>query len=290
VTLTNTGDDATTADISKNGVLVGDDVAVPVGGSTFPVALVDADENTDVTITVDFAAGTDPAPIVIAVDCEHPAISSVALECAEGGVVVVLTNDGVLPTVVLVNGVAIDVPAGAGSAEDNPAIRVVVPVDEDAAYDFTVVGDDLEQVFSGTANCLLPEPSVDDEVVCAATGLSIVLRNTGDDSATYVVTSSALPDGATEATVDAGDVETVLIPLAEGASTDVLVTSDDAVLFDATILRDCETVQGEVIRPPAALPRTGSNILGLLTLAGALLLVGSTLIAGARRRSARVLS
>ncbi len=289
VTLTNSGDDATTADISKNGVLVGDDVPVPVGGSTFPVDLAPGDENTDVTITVDFADGSDPGPLVLPVDCEHPAISSVALECAEGGVVVVLTNDGALPTVVLVDGVAVEVPAGAGTSEENPAIRVVVPVDEDAAYDFTVVGDELEQVFSGTLDCLSPEPSVDDEVVCAAGGLSIVLRNTGDDSATYVITSSALPDGATEATVEAGEVGKVLIPLAEGASADVLVTSDGAVLFDATITRDCETVGGEVIKPPAGLPRTGSNSLSLLTLAGALLLAGTTLVAGGRRRATRAL-
>ena len=40
VTLTNAGGEATTADIFKNLVLVGDDVPVPVGGTTFSVALV----------------------------------------------------------------------------------------------------------------------------------------------------------------------------------------------------------------------------------------------------------
>jgi len=291
VTLTNDGDDATTADITKNGVLVGDDVPVPVGGSTFSVGLVDADENTDVTITVDFTVGTDPEPFVVPVDCEHPDVESVQLECAEGGVVVVLTNDGARPTIVLVDGIAVEVPAGAGSSDANPAVKVTVPVDENAHYDFTVVGDELEQVFSGTADCLLPEPSVDNEVVCAAGGLNLVLRNTGDDTATFVITSPALPGGELEESVPAGATETVLIPLAEDATTDVVVTSGDDVLYDANVVRNCETVGGKTVTPsPSSLPRTGGNTTGLLSLAGALLLAGAALVTGRRRRQAEVLS
>lgn len=289
VTLTNEGDDATTADIYKNGVLVGDNVPVPVVGSTFPVELVAEDENTDVTITVDFAIGTDPEPFVVPVDCEHPEIGAVQLECAEGGVVVVLTNDGALPTSVVVAGIAVEVPAGAGSSDANPAVEVTVPVDENSGYDFTVVGDGIEQQFSGTVDCLLPDPSVT-KIVCAAGGLNLVLRNTGDDTATFVVTSPALPGGELEESVDAGNTATVLIPLAEGATTDVGVTSGNEVLF-GKVVRECETVGGQAVtRGSSSLPRTGGNAIGLLSPAGALLLAGAALVAVGRRRQPKVLS
>jgi len=290
VTLTNEGDDATTADISKNGVLVGDDVSVPVGGTTFPVELVAEDENTDVTITVDFAVGTDPEPFVVPVDCEHPEIGAVQLECAEGGVVVVLTNDGALSTSVVVAGIAVEVPAGAGSSDANPAVEVTVPVDENSGYDFTVVGDGIEQQFSGTVDCLLPDPSVT-KIVCAAGGLNLVLRNTGDDTATFVVTSPALPGGELEESVDAGNTAKVLIPLAEGATASVLVTSGDEVLFLFPVTRECETVGGQAVtRGSSSLPRTGGNATGLLSPAGALLLAGAALVAVGRRRQPKVLS
>jgi LPXTG-motif cell wall-anchored protein len=282
VLLTNSG-------VSDTMVMVGSvEVTVPAGTTADnPVSVVvPVAENA----TYDFMVMGDELHEMFSGtrDCERPAVESALFECAEGGVVVVLTNDGESATSVVVDEVAVEVPAGAGSSDDNPAIRVTVAVDENADYDFMVVGDGIEQHVTGTANCLLPEPTVDDEVVCAAGGLNMVLRNTGDDIATFVITSPALPDGVAEETVDAGGVENYFIPLAEDTSTDVTVTSDDEVLFERSVTRDCEEVGGVVV--PPVLPRTGANTTGLLTLAGALLLAGAALVTGGRRRKATVLS
>ena len=265
VSLTNTGESDT--DVTVNGAIV----SVPANGSKSVVVAVEENAAYDFTVQGD---GIDEQ-FTGTRDCEQPAIKSVQLECAEGGVLVTLGNDGDADTTVLVDGVEVLVPAGSTAQH-------LVPVDENAAYDFTVVGDGLDQRVTGTLDCLLPDPTVDDEVVCAAGGLNVVLRNTGDDTAEYTITSPALPGGATIESVEAGDVVSVLIPLAEDATTSVKVTALDEVLLDTTITRDCDTVQGNVVTP-GALPRTGANTLPLLALAGALLLAGAALVTGSRR-------
>jgi hypothetical protein len=296
VRITNSGESDTVVTVSGDDVVPPEvqlfgEVAINVPAGTAaedPVELVvpvAEDASWDITVTGD---GLDEHFSGVR-DCEQPAVASANLVCAEGGVVVLLTNSGESDTSVLVNGVAEEVPAGT-TAED--PVEVFVPVDENDAYDITVVGSGLDETFSGTANCLLPEPTVEDEVTCAKGGLDVVLRNTGDDTATFVITSPALPDGGTEVDVAAGEVDTVLIPLAEGATTDVVVTSDGVTLFDASLTRDCETVGGEVVRPPAAppLPRTGADLGGLLGWALSLLAAGAALVAIGRRRRGEVLS
>ena len=278
VVLTNGGELPATVQVN------GADVVIPAQGQmtvTIPVA-EDATYSFDVVIdgVATTVAGTR--------DCEHPAVLSAQLDCAEGGVVVLLTNDGEQATTVVVDGTSVEVPAGAGSSDENPAVKVTVPVAENASFDFTIVGDGIADHEVGTADCKHPKPSVDDEVVCATGGLNVVLRNTGDDTATYDITSPALPGGADTATVEAGGVKSFLIPMAEDTSTDVKVTSAGAVLFDKTITRDCVEVQANP--PIVQLPRTGANTTGLLNLAGALLLAGTVLVTVGRRRQSRLMS
>jgi len=277
VLLTNTGE----ADTSV--VVAGVTVDVPAGTTAVdPVRVtVPVEENAAYSVTV---SGDELQQIYRGTrDCEKPEVLSAQLECAEGGVVVVLVNDGADDTTVVVDGVEVIVPAG--TTAENP-VKVTVPVAENAAFDFMIEGDGIDQQVTGTRDCQKPKPSVDDEVVCATGGLNVVLRNTGEDVATFVITSPALPGGVTEVTLGASAIQSVLIPLAEDASATVKVTSGDQVLFEKNLTRDCEKVQGVVV-----LPRTGAaNTTGLLSLAGALLLVGLALVAGGRRRQAEVLS
>jgi LPXTG-motif cell wall-anchored protein len=277
VLLSNTGE--TDATVNVGGV----EVTVPAGTTAAdPVSVtVPVAENA----TYDFAVTGDELDESFSGtrDCEKPQVLSAQLECAEGGVVVVLVNDGESDTTVTVNGDPVHVPAG--TTADEP-VTVTVPVDENAAFDFMIEGDGIDQQVTGTRDCQKPQPSVDDEVACATGGLNLVLRNTGADAATFVITSPALPGGADEVTLGASSVSNFLIPLAEDASTAVKVASGGEVLFDKTITRDCVTVQGVV------LPRTGApNSTGLLTLVGgALLLAGTALVTGGRRRRTARLS
>jgi LPXTG-motif cell wall-anchored protein len=280
VTVTNTG--VLPIDVT----VAGQQATVDPGqGHAFTVPVGEGAYSIDVSIP-DF-----PGPITGTRDCEEPGIESVDVDCAEGGVVVVLTNTGEQDTTVLVNGEPVNVPAG-GTAE------VLVPVDENADYEITIVGDDgLDESFSGTLDCDHPDPRVEQEMDCTpGGGVTVTLINDGDDTAFFVVSSPVLEDGAeaeftpagtTEIAVEPGEVATLNLPVAEDATTELTVTSGGTTLYDDPVTRDCETVGGEV-ETPTPLPRTGANTTGLLGLAGALLLAGLALVGGARRREARV--
>ena len=196
VTLTNTGGDATTADISKNGVLVGNDVAVPVGSSTFSVDLVDGDENTSVTITVDFAVGTDPAPLVLPVDCQQPTPGASALvRCAEGDILVTLTNTGGDATTADIskNGVLVGndvaVPVGGSTFSVDLA-----PGDENTSVTITVdfaVGTDPNP-FVLPVNCTDPNPGATAAVRCAEGDVLVTLTNIGDEATTADISKNGV--------------------------------------------------------------------------------------------------
>lgn len=279
VSLTNPGSEAATVDVD------GELFSVPAGTTA-------ADP---VTRTISVAEGADYDITVLGVnasgtrDCENPAVTSVQVECSEGGVVVALTNDGETDTTVTVGGREVVVPAG--TTEESP-VRVTVPVEENGAYDFTVVGEGLEREVTGTLDCLFPEPTVDGDLVCAKGGLRAVLQNTGDDTAEYTVTSPALPGGKITTSVDAGATEFVLIPLAESATTRVTVASGDEVLLEETVTRDCEIVLPGIVTTtvpaPPSMPRTGSDSSGLFALAGTLLLAGLVFVVGSRRKAIEV--
>ena len=275
VVLTNSGELPATVQVN------GEDVVIPANGQTsvtVPVA-----ENA--TYGFDVVINGIATNVAGQRDCEHPVVESAQLECAEGGVVVVLTNAAAQATTVVVDGTPVVVPSGAGTSDENPAIRVTVPVEENGAFDFMITGDGVDQHVTGTADCEHPAPSVDDEVVCATDGVNLVLRNTGGDTATYTVTSPNVPGGEDTTTVEAGGVKSYFILLAEDSTTDVKVTSGGEVLFDKTVNRDCEQVQGTVV-----LPRTGADTASGVTLAGILLLAGTALVTLGRRRQARLLS
>ena len=192
-------------------------------------------------------------------------------------------------TVVTVDGVEVVVPAGTTDADP---VRVLVPVEENADYDILVVGEGLEQRLTGTVDCLHPSPAVDDGVVCAKGGLRVILRNTGEDTAVYTVSSPSLPDGDVTESLEAGAVESVFIPVAEDTSTTITVVSGEEVLFEQAVTRNCESVLPNVVpstTPDAGpgsspLPRTGSDSSTLVAMAAIFLLAGTGLVAATRRR------
>jgi LPXTG-motif cell wall-anchored protein len=275
VTLSNTGDDATTATVTYNGETKLD-VPVPVGGTSVSFALNPADEGGNAVVSVTFE-GLAPSAVSAAVDCQKPSVDGFSVECAEGNIVVTVSNDGDLPTDVTVNGETKSVPAG-GTTEFN------VPITGDGDTVITITGDELDTELTVPVDCLHPAPAA--SVKCAEGGVGVVLDNTvGEDTATFVVESPNLPDGSVTVTVEAGKSSQVIVPVDEDADVDVKVTSGDEVLFQDTVHRDCDTVKGEVLTPPAALPKTGSETRGLLELAGALLLAGAFFVAASRRRA-----
>jgi LPXTG-motif cell wall-anchored protein len=266
VSVTNNGDVPTSFTI--NG---GDPIEVAVGDThteTVPVA-----EGDDYSVTI-VGEGLDESTAGTR-NCEEPAVVSTELDCAEGGVVVVLSNTGELEATVSVNGEDVTVPAG-GTA------TVIVPVDENADYDFDIVIEGVTTDVTGTRDCEQPGV-VSAEVDCAKGGVVVLLTNTGESDTTITVDGDdvVVPAGTTEE----APVE-VLVSVDEDAAYDFTVTGDELdEEFNGTL--DCETVGGEVVTP-TPLPTTGSNTTGLLGLAGALLLAGWSLVTGARRREARL--
>src|SRR3546814_12790387 len=64
----------------------------------YPTLFRSGDEDSIVTIAVDFAQGNDPAPFVLAVDCQHPDPAAKATLVCETGNDVVLTHAGAQST------------------------------------------------------------------------------------------------------------------------------------------------------------------------------------------------
>ena len=178
VTLTNSGGESATGTILKNGNPVAglSDVAIP---GVYDVPIVAGDENSTVTIAVDFSGSTATFSEEIEVDCFNP-VAAVQFSCAEGGVLVKLTNSGVLEAVVEVNGEQVDGawPAPTWSTRSpgsSPWLR-------GTQYDITVLGQNAQ----GTRNCEEPE-AASIELDCAEGGVVVVLTNDGELPANVTV-------------------------------------------------------------------------------------------------------
>ncbi len=301
VELTNSGDQATTATVSVNGSPVATNVAVPPGGTQVPVALDPSWEDTTVTITVDFASGTDPAPVTTTIDCTQPkpGVGDINVECTQDQLVVELTNSGDQATTatVSVNGspVATNVAVPPGGTQ--------VPVALDPSWEDTTVtitvdfasGTDPAPVTT-TIDCTQPNPGVGEELECATGGLTVSLTNTGGQATTFTLVSTAFAGGSTQVEVGAGETGKVLLPLDEDASAALSVLADGKMVSQRVVTRDCTEVQGvSVTRTPGtpaaqvagtALPRTGAET-GPLAAMGAILMAAGALLVGLRRPFAR---
>src|SRR3546814_2172993 len=106
----------------------------------YPTLFRSGDEDSIVTIAVDFAQGNDPAPFVLAVDCQHPDPAAKATLVCGTGIDVVLTNAGAQATTADIRKdgalVADDLLVPAGSTTFTVAL---VPADEDD--DVTIIVD-----------------------------------------------------------------------------------------------------------------------------------------------------
>ena len=156
---------------------------------------------------------------------------------------------------------------------------------ENADYDFDVVIEGVTTDVTGTRDCE-HAGLVSAEVDCATDGVVVLLTNTGETDTIVTVNGEevVVPAGTTE-----DDPFEIIVPVDEDDTYDFAVTGDE---LDENVsgTRDCETVEGEVVEPPARrrCPRTGANTIGLLGLAGIFLLAGAALYTGARRREARL--
>ncbi|MGK2949364.1 MAG: hypothetical protein ACSLFP_12360, partial [Acidimicrobiales bacterium] len=161
VTLGNTGDDDATFTIVIGGVETSETVASD--GSK--VVLIPVAE--DATVSVSITSG-DVSYVnqTLTRDCAKPA-ATVEFDCAEGGVVVTLTNTGTETATVNIDGE--QVPVGPGAT-----VERVIPVLEGAGYDITVLGETAE----GIRDCEQPAATV--EFDCAVGGVAVTVTNSGE--------------------------------------------------------------------------------------------------------------
>ena len=176
---------ATTVDVTKNGAPVagGTGRSVPVGPSTFDVPLTAADENTTVTIGLDYAAATaTDQSLQVLVDCKTPPAPSADVQWTCGSnATVVLGNTGqeTIQATILKNGSPvhsnIDVPPGGTNrsvaitgADENTLVTIKVT--------FSDAGTATDVTEAFTVDCDKPAPTIGTPV-CAEGGLHVALAN-----------------------------------------------------------------------------------------------------------------
>ena len=233
---------ATTVDIRAGGALVGAAVPVPVGPSTATVAIDVWDENTDVTIELDYAAAsaTDQT-LVVPVDCRTPAVPGAAItwECGSD-VTIALTNSGQesIDATISRNGAVVTtvaVPPGGTSTTISPTAENTTM---EILVAFADEGTDSDVAASFTVDCDRPTPTIVAPVCQVEGGLDVSLGNVeGDDVATFTV----IVDGEeTTVTVAAGATEVINVRVAEDATVSLTITSGAVVFEDPELTRDCQ--------------------------------------------------
>jgi LPXTG-motif cell wall-anchored protein len=132
VTLENNGGGEVTFRILEDGQQVGDSHTVGSEGSTEVLVPLAEDEQATITVVV----GEDQilAQETVTQNCQEPSATA-AVDCAEGGVVVTLTNDGESPVELTVSkgGEVVDT-----VVVGREPVEVVVPMDEDETATITV--------------------------------------------------------------------------------------------------------------------------------------------------------
>lgn len=197
-------------------------VTVPAGSSVPVPFTVDEDGAISVAVTAPGYSETFSETF----DCQAPAPSASFDECAAGGVLVTLANDGDqgVTLVVREGGDVVHTVVLAAGASTTRTVTVA----EGDAYAITVEvqGGDVIGGASGTRDCQHPDVDIELAGACAATGVEVTLTNTGDDSGEYVVTNNGTPVPGLTGTLGAGDSITLTVPVAEGAAYDITATVD----------------------------------------------------------------
>jgi hypothetical protein len=160
-------------------------------------------------------------------DCGSPEPhASAAMDCAQGGVVVSLSNSGTKAADFSVNGTPITLDAGQQAAH-------VIPVAENATVQVTVTGEGavlIDQAF--TRDCLSPQPSVAAIDRCVEGGIQVTMRNDGGEPADFTV-------NGTPVQVAPNSNGYQWLPVAEDQSLTVTVMSGGAVLREESVTQDC---------------------------------------------------
>jgi TQXA domain-containing protein/LPXTG-motif cell wall-anchored protein len=223
VTMANTGKaDANFEIKGRDGTPLAPATKVAPGGSTKVIVPI-----TGSSYDFDVIAGAQVFKMAGARACGAPKLSgALQPDCAAGGVMVTLRNDGDAPGVVqITNG-----GKAAGDPISVPAkgqVQRLVPVKAGDNYDIAASSggkDLLGGAAKGTLNCGTPDPKASVVKDCAAGGLKVTLRNDGTAPASFAITNNGTAVGSS-VTVDAGKSVDVPVKLDEGANYDLKVTS-----------------------------------------------------------------
>jgi TQXA domain-containing protein/LPXTG-motif cell wall-anchored protein len=159
--------------------------------------------------------------------CGAPKLSgALQNDCAAGGVVVTLRNDGDAPGIVQITngGKPVGDPITLAAKSE---ISRLVPVKAGDSYDIAVKSGDVDLLGGkgkGKLDCATPDPKAAVAKDCAAGGLKVTLRNPGTAPASFAITNNGAAVGS-PVTVDPGQSIDVPVKLAEGASYNLKVTS-----------------------------------------------------------------
>ncbi len=227
-------------------VLKGDETdasgTVAANGGTAEVVVPLAEDET-ATMTVDAGGVTILGPQEFTLDCVQPG-ASIDHTCAAGGADVTLTNDGENPAEFTVEWLS---ELGAWQAEKvivagGGTQHVLVPIDEDATVTITVTVDGTQILQESVErNCVAPRASVTDD--CAAGGIIVTLTNGGENDAAFTITANGEQVGDEVVVPGRGTVD-VVVPMDEGETATVVVSSNGHVVDQATLTRHC--IEGTV--------------------------------------------
>ena len=235
--------------------------------------------------------------VPVTVTVENPLVwlsapaASIADDCASGGAVVTLRNTGGGEVVyqIVVDGEDFGPTHTVASKGEE---KVTVPLTEDQTATIVVEADGVGIVTQQVVTHNCQNPAATAAVQCAEGGVVVTLTNDGDSPVELTV----LKDGQVVTTVEVGATPVdVTVPMTEDQTSTVTVEDGDTTVFEQDMTYNClppETV------PPASvttfevlgttetpLPKTGSNVFGMVALASGLILAGASLIGMTRRRS-----
>ncbi len=285
VTINNPDDnDTAVVDVKKDSTVVDNDVNVaPLGSEKITVPFTNGETAT--ISVVDTVGGTTIYTHQFTANCLNPAATATK-SCAQGGVVVHLSNEGALQTAVFV--VNVDGTSTQHSVAGDQTDDFVIPVAEGHTVHVTItrgsttfVDDDF------TMDCFVPSAKIVNTCTTPE-GATITFTNTGELPVDLTVTKNGTTIDTV--TVAPGDTVTKTYPMAEDETSTFRVTGPDFDTGDQSITHDCVQVAGTEQTPPtqvlaAELARTGppSSMQGLVTLSGLLLMIGGLVMAFANR-------
>ena len=212
-----------------------DKVTVPGGAIASTVVPVDEDATVTITVT---SGGVEILNQTITRNCIEPH-ASVVHECSDDGVTITLSNDGENAALFRIEvdslqfGDEISVPAG------EPVV-VTVPIDEDQTINIVVTeAETAAPLFQEDISRNCEEPEVEAiQMACAQGGAAITLTNSGENDATFEITKNGDAVGDDVVVPGDGSVD-VVVPMDEGETATIVVTSNGEEIERATLTRNC---------------------------------------------------